>query len=100
LSLKPKDFEAPVYNSEYLEYDRSILGYNYSSKTELRLHNGLIQKVPMESPIKVVELTKENGDTIKLDNLSPINQRIIRDILAKEGSKDISYLDPNNQRKI
>ena len=27
LSLKPKDFEAPFYNSEYLEYDRSILGY-------------------------------------------------------------------------
>jgi len=88
MSLKPQDFEAPFYNLEHLENDRSILGYNYSSKTELRLHNGLIKKVPMEFPVKIVELTTENGDKIDLSNLDPINQRKIWDILAKEGIRD------------
>jgi hypothetical protein len=77
MSLRPDHFEALFYNSKHLEYDRSILGYNYSSKTELRLHNGLIQKVPMEFPVKVVELTTENGDKIDLSKISPINQRKI-----------------------
>jgi len=77
MSLKPNHFDAPFYNSEHLENDRSILGYNYSSKTELRLHNGLIKKVPMEPIVKVVELTTENGDKIDLSNLDPINQKKI-----------------------
>jgi hypothetical protein len=85
MSLRPDQFDALFYNSKHLEYDRSILGYNYSSKTELRLHNGLIKKVPMEFPVKVVELTTENGDKIDLSKISPINQRKIWDILAKEG---------------
>ena len=65
------------FYSEHLENDRSILGYNYSSKTELRLHNGLIKKIPVEFPVKVVELTTENGDKIDISNLDPINQRKI-----------------------
>jgi hypothetical protein len=77
MSLRPDKFEVPFYNSEHLEYDRSILGYNYSSKTELRLHNGLIEKVPMEFPVKIVELTTENGDKIDLYKISHINQRKI-----------------------
>jgi hypothetical protein len=87
MSLRPDKFEVPFYNSEHLEYDRSILGYNYSSKTELRLHNGLIEKVPMEFPVKIVELTTENGDKIDLYKISHINQRKIWDILAEEGIK-------------
>jgi hypothetical protein len=87
MSLKPNYFDAPFYNSEYLENDRSILGYNYSSKTELRLHNGLIKKIPLEFPVKVVELTTENGDKIDISNISPFNLRKIWDILDKEGIK-------------
>jgi hypothetical protein len=101
MSLKPNCFEAPFYNSEYLENDRSILGYNYSSKTELRLHNGLIVKVPMEYPVKILELTTENGDKIDLSKIDPNNQKKIWDILAKEGIRNISSnLDTINQRKI
>ena len=43
---------APFFYSEHLENDRSILGYNYSSKTELRLHNGLIKKYLLNFQLK------------------------------------------------